>query len=695
MADDDYEGVPIGLGMKEPEKEPPKKEPAAPPTPAPSPQITVNVPQPPQQPPQKPPKEKSWFRKEIGAQAVSNANLVGLVAVLFMSMQAYDFFTGFSSIVMRIVFALMTFLLLFFLEAGIGWSVLIAIGDFIVPTLIIGPFIAKAPSAILYLIIPKFIWDFFIGLLPNWPKETQVALTLLFLVLMPSLLFVFGRVKITKDSKSIVYSLAQLVYIATVIYALFFLGAGLADMAGIPAAKTIAQLGTMGPEGQKLASEAGASLIKSPQTISKWFKSVYEQQINIATGGEYYAGQVEQTKNQPVGVYIDSLKPGDPVLYSRQPISVWADLRVVTLADKNVTIKTSCTAEDPVKGKIDGKTDPPEIEIELTGRESVQCKFDSLEHGSVPVNFTAEFGFTTESYINAYFMERDRMVALLNENKNPYDLYPVPTTNPVAVYTNGPVEIGMDLESPIGVSTSSKTPMPILGVTLAPKWKGSISDIESVIVYVPEGIELDKESCDHAFVSTTSTKQGYKAYKLSGTDALRRSLKETTYQTFRCRLKVSDQPKVLQNEKGQQVPLATKYVFVDASYTFALVQQIIINVKESPEEEQERIAAEKAKLAGTLPSSTAPPSPPITPPPSSASPSVVCSTLVNQQSACMSSKESGTNCVYLMENDGGIFRCRKCDANLCCATVDRFAEIPFNVANILSRCNVNCTTVAC
>lgn len=708
--------------------------PAIPTIPIPNPSVTVNMPA--QQPAQKPKDtSKLWtaIKSEAGAQLVSNANIVGIVAFFMIAIHLYNFFTGFNSVVMRLIFIFITFVLLFFLGANLFWSAALSIFDFLIPTLIVNPFIVKTPSAILYYVFPipfvvnanKIILDFIIGLLPNWPIETQKGLMLMALVLMPSLVFIFSKVKIEKESKSIVHFFAQIAYILLVIWALLSLASGIAGMQGISAAKTIAQVATMAPEGQKIAAESAASILKAPSTVSKWLSSVYQQQINVATGGEYYAGQVEDTKNKPVGVFIDSLKPGDPVLYSRQPVSVWADLRVATLADNPVTVKTSCTAEDPVKGKIDGTTDPKELVIELTGREMVQCKFKGFEHGSVPVNFTAEFNFQTNAYINAYFMERDRLVALLNENKNPYDLYPVPTRSPTSIFTNGPVKIGMSLESPIGVSTSPKNPMPILGVTLEPGWKGSISSLENVIVYVPEGIELDKESCDHSFESTTSTKTGYKAYKLSDTDPLRKNIKSSSYQTFRCRLKLPSGAsqtslKVLQNEKGQTVPLATKYVFVDTRYTFALVSQLTLNVKEGPEEEQERIAAEKAKLAGAGTGSSQSSAPNSGTSSSTSSPSstpgqasgtasgsasissttpttsTLCSSFDEQQSSCMSNKESGLNCVSLIErNPNPIYKCRKCEQSLCCATSTRAAGIAFNVDNIWNRCSIDCSKVTC
>lgn len=586
---DDYEGVPVGLGIEEKKVEEKKEAPApAPAAPTPPPE----------------PEKPSWYsraarwgggaawagarwggRKAAGeakAQLFSNVNLIGLVGFIITLYQAYNFFTGYGNYPVRIFGAVIIMFLLVFLRVPILLAVGIAVFDFVLADLIINTFIAKTPPFYLSFLKP------IANLLPDLEGYAKRSITVLVALFSPSLVYVWLMIPIDESAKKAFYGFFRALYVILIVIFLGIFFISSMAMAGVDVAKTIANTATLTPEGQKAVKDAGIFVLNSPKIISEGVSNLWKEQINIATGGEYYAGQVEETKNKPVGVFIEDFKAADPEIYEGQRTVFWADIHAVTLADKNVTIHSSCRADSTKTGVTEGKIDHPDISIELVGTETVQCTFDKgLEQGSRTVNFSAEFDFTTDSYINAYFIERDRLVALSAEGKDPLQQYPVPTKNPVSVYTNGPIEIGMDLQSPIAVSTVQ--PMPILGVSLKPAWKGKVSKLKKVIIYVPDGILIDTDSCDHSIISTNEEpRTGYKEYKLSSLDPINQRIKDTPVQSFKCRLKANDFSVL--KEGGRSVPLAAKYVFVNAQYDFELTTSQTVEVKENPEKAAESIA---------------------------------------------------------------------------------------------------------
>ena len=192
---------------------------------------------------------------------------------------------------------------------------------------------------------------------------------------------------------------------------------------------------------------------------------------------------------------------------------------------------------------VEGRTVPSAFQVQLRGTQTVQCNFDRcLDKGARRVNFTAGFDFPTEAYIRAYFMDRQQLISLYDAGIDPYSLYPVEEKNPVSVATVGPVKIAISIESPIGLSERKDIPLPILGVTLEPVWKGHVSELKQLIVYVPEGIKLDL--CDHKFeqvsLGAKYAKKGYTAYKLASTDIINERIQRYPYQSFRCAIVSSD-----------------------------------------------------------------------------------------------------------------------------------------------------------
>ena len=328
--------------------------------------------------------------------------------------------------------------------------------------------------------------------------------------------------------------------------------------------------------------------LKNVKNSPKALTDLWNRQIAIATGGDYYSGTVEQNKREPIGVYIENMRQADPTLYADQPIYIWANLKAKTILEKPINVTSACYASDQYKGTVKGKVNGLEkAEFKnLLGEEDIEaeCEFDAgrLSKGQHQVNMTALFNFDTFSYQKAYLMDRLRVLDLKRQGVNPLDLYKITDKNPKTVFTQGPVKIGMGLpDMPIGITMSEETVLPTLGVTIENLWEGRIKKINRLLLYVPEGMTV--QNCDHRIAEAKDLKadevqQGYTAFQLDKNDPLATEIANQptgTYRTFKCRIKTIKDPAQIIGT----APIATKSFKVTVSYDYELVKPISINVE--------------------------------------------------------------------------------------------------------------------
>ncbi len=339
--------------------------------------------------------------------------------------------------------------------------------------------------------------------------------------------------------------------------------------------------------------------IKAPQNAGKYLTNQITRQLEFATGG-YYEGQVEKQENEPLGVYIKDIEAADKEFYEDERISVWATLEAKTLDNEQpVNVVLSCEAyesdeEDDKKGEgIEGTVTPDYFKeeeknfmIDALEEEDIKCEFepDSLKEGTQKIKIFAGFNFLTKAYLKTYFVTNDRLRAMRREEIDVFDFYRIKDKNPVAKFTNGPVKLGIETkEPPIGISSEYDT-KPMIGVMLDinPGWKGKIKEIKELILYIPDSMELDTDSCDPSGtfgISDESEYEGYSAYKLQDWVKKKKELIDIEEpKSFRCRLNIAADKvsKVLGDS-----PFATKYFRVSADYIFETEKSASVTVRES------------------------------------------------------------------------------------------------------------------
>ena len=267
-------------------------------------------------------------------------------------------------------------------------------------------------------------------------------------------------------------------------------------------------------------SEKGMKTIyeRIQDAVKRWT----EERLELATGG-LYRGNVEKNKYEQLGVYIDNVRAADPKFYTTEDITIWGSVKSKTLSDA-VKVKFNCTRVETEDNKIkhySAKDVYPDsnkpFSIFNFEERDFQCVFNPTTAGSHTITLSAEYNFVTDSYHKTYFIDRDTYRSMVREKIDPFSNFGITDTNPVTTYTNGPVEIGMNIQNLVSVvkrpeaqEGSSSSPedltphLTILGVTLSNRgeipeegnvigtYEGRIKDITELVILLPKGVEMSE-----------------------------------------------------------------------------------------------------------------------------------------------------------------------------------------------------------
>jgi len=241
-------------------------------------------------------------------------------------------------------------------------------------------------------------------------------------------------------------------------------------------------------------------------TLGDKLKGTIESRLDIATAG-LYRGNVEKNRYESLGVYFGNIRAADPRFYTDEPITVWGTLRSKTYKDA-VIVNFNCSRWKDNK-RIYADKIIPEIRFPIFTLEEVdtQCTFLPKKESPTPaganiVTLSAEYNFGTDSYLKTYFMDRERFRASTREGIDPLAQFGIKDKTPAAVYTNGPVEIGLGA-GPLVTVSEGYAIKPTIGITLTnrkeiqdkdkkiiTRWEGKIKNITELILLTPYGITL-------------------------------------------------------------------------------------------------------------------------------------------------------------------------------------------------------------
>ena len=326
---------------------------------------------------------------------------------------------------------------------------------------------------------------------------------------------------------------------------------------------------------------------KDWKPFSAW-RGMWDRNVAYATGG-YFTGQVEESsEDERLGIYIENIASADPVIMEGNKVTIWADIRGKTI-DEEVDITMDCKADKGNENKI---SEPKDITIYTYEEDYLNCEFSELPKGAVKVTFTADYNFKTMGYVKAYFMDQERLRALRSQDRDPLMEYDIRDKNPTAVYSNGPIRLGMGTVEvhPISVGYDDEK-VSRVGITLENKWEGKIKGVEDFEIQVPASMEL--RECDHEMEQVTPEScldlcRGNEECEEECFDYNFYSLKEEEkkrfkdiddFVTVKCFLYTNSKNDLLGN-----APISTKYIRTVVDYNYSSEAYKTFYVKENIDE---------------------------------------------------------------------------------------------------------------
>ncbi len=254
-----------------------------------------------------------------------------------------------------------------------------------------------------------------------------------------------------------------------------------------------------GPLGTTMSNLAGV-----PMKVNEWWQNnnpvdtvrgYVKKQMAYATG-DFYTGKVDENAKAQLGVFLEDMKQADPIFYNDRPVGIYAKLKVLTL-DSPVNITIICK-NSHASGVIPNIYPQSHFNVATYEEKDIDCVFPvgTIKTATSPtstVTMGAEFNFKTMSYVKTYFMEIERLRSFRREELDPLDQYGITDKNPIAIYTNGPVGIGMGVGNPpVGIDTSQDSTMMTLGITIENKWDGKILGMNRMVVILPKQFTLEE-----------------------------------------------------------------------------------------------------------------------------------------------------------------------------------------------------------
>jgi len=210
--------------------------------------------------------------------------------------------------------------------------------------------------------------------------------------------------------------------------------------------------------------------------------------------GTYYEGEVEDNQNEPTGLTLENIRAADSKFFTHIPIVLWFDVKGQSFKSY-MDVISWCKTQDGILGVID----PPEpIQIYFYEQQTIECRFEALPKDFHTIQVGASFNFETWAYLKYTFMDRETLLSMYSQNKDVHGDLEIDRI-PRAVYTNGPISIGMlSVDQPIGINAENINILPTFGISLTSRdAKGSIERIDAVEVIIPK--ELAFKRCDHPY----------------------------------------------------------------------------------------------------------------------------------------------------------------------------------------------------
>lgn len=260
-----------------------------------------------------------------------------------------------------------------------------------------------------------------------------------------------------------------------------------------------------------------------------------QQRLNGSLDPTYYSGQVEQNSQKRLGVRFEDVRTVDPIFFETDEPLIYGYVTADSFLRESIWVVPSCR----ITRKGDYPTavvDPVQSEVFVGQSGAFECKFPPMVKGSYPVEVGATFDFDTWADMTYTFVLEDRVRTYAFSNKNVNTELKIPN-DPVAIYTDGPVRIGMG-GSKMPVLITKEAPYlknAYLGITIESQWKGELNDVESVELKIPNAFTLTDCNRGDPIVTSDPEVPNYDNYLFTNI-----MQKGVAYTTLRCKLGLQD-----------------------------------------------------------------------------------------------------------------------------------------------------------
>jgi hypothetical protein len=311
------------------------------------------------------------------------------------------------------------------------------------------------------------------------------------------------------------------------------------------------------------------------------------------TQPDYYTAEVDENAKRDLGVTINKIKATSEKFLEGEDVSAFITVEAQSI-DSDIELIFSCIAD---KGKKDAEIKdsplisiyPERITLFDNGIEDVDCtvKKGTLKKGTHTITMGATFDFSTQAYIKSYFVDYEKYKNFAREDMDFLKANGIEDTEPVAIYTKGPLEVGIGVRDPLvkidRASLDQFEKVLNFGVSLKNDWaSGEIVMINDVTLVFPAGFKLSEdEPCTggmtfkKVYCKDFDIKQGCSdststLYRL--TAATRGFDKD---KSVRCKL-------ILPSENYDKIlgerPLTTLYFKALVNYTYKAEKTVSVNV---------------------------------------------------------------------------------------------------------------------
>lgn len=246
-------------------------------------------------------------------------------------------------------------------------------------------------------------------------------------------------------------------------------------------------------------SEAQGSISSFWESLTVAFGDTFEKitgladttwkRFNGSLDVTYYTGAVESNSNANLGVKFAQVRATDPFFSTTTQPTINGYIDARSFLSEYVWVEPSCSV---YKGDI-GTVDPIQMKVYPGLSSQFLCRLPVLKKGAHTVEMAASFDFSTWADLTYTFVNEQTVIDYSKAGTDIRHALGI-KPEPLAVYTNGPVHIGMGgsmmplVVTPTGLSNAR------LGMTIESKWKGEINNINSIKLKVPKAFTLS--DCD-------------------------------------------------------------------------------------------------------------------------------------------------------------------------------------------------------